>query len=412
MHVLFLSDNFAPETNAPASRLHEHARRWVRDGHRVTVVTGAPNFPQGRVHAGYRNRWLFRERIDGIDVVRVKTFIAANRGVALRTLDYLSFLVAGFLGGLLPARPDVVVATSPQLFAAVAGWAVAAVRRRPFVLELRDLWPASVGAVGAVRRGLCLWLLERLELFLYRRARAVVVLTEAFRSDLVRRGIDAAKIEVVTNGVDLERYAPRSRDPELARSLDLAGRFVVGYVGTQGMAHALERVLDAAELLRAEPRVRFLFVGDGAARPALEAEAARRALANVVFHPSLPKERVPLAWSLCDVALVHLRDAPLFATVIPSKVFEALGMGLPLLLAAPDGEAAAIVRDTGAGLAVAPEDPAALADALARLLADDELRARLGAAGPARIDARFRPERMVAAYEALYREVLAEGGRS
>ena len=208
MHILFLSDNFPPERNAPASRVYEHACYWVRWGHRVTVLTCAPNFPEGKVYAGYSNRWYQVEEVDGIRVVRVKTFIAKNEGVLLRIGDYLSFMVTGFLAGLLQTRPDVVVATSPQFFTVVAGWAVAALRRRPFVFELRDLWPASIHAVGALQASTALRLLERLELFFYRRAAKVVALTEAFKHDLVSRGIPAEHVEVVLNGFDFARYTP------------------------------------------------------------------------------------------------------------------------------------------------------------------------------------------------------------
>jgi len=386
MHVLFLSDNFPPETNAPASRLHEHARRWVAAGHRVTVITCAPNFPQGKVHEGYRNAWYSRAVIDGIDVVRVKTFIVANKGFLLRTLDYMSFMVAGFFAGLFQRRPDVVVATSPQFFAAVGGWMLALVRRAPFVFELRDIWPASLVAVGAVKGSLTIRFFERLELFLYRRAKAVVCVTHAFVDDLVGRGIARSKLHVVTNGVDLGQYRPAPRSTELARELDLDGRFVVGYVGTHGMAHALERVLEAAALTRGKSHVHYLFVGDGAARDGLVERARELGLDNVTLHPSMPKERMPEVWAQCDVALVHLRDTPLFATVIPSKIFEAMGMGLPIVLACPAGEATGIVVDTGAGIVVQPEDPAALADALEALAASPartrELAAKSRAAAP------------------------------
>jgi len=367
MHILFLTENFPPERNAPASRVYERACYWVRWGHRVTVITSAPNFPEGRVHPGYRNRWYQVEERDGITVIRVKTFIAANEGVMLRTLDFLTFMVTGFFGGLVQERPDVVVATSPQFFAAVAGWALSAVRRRPFVFELSDLWPASITAVGAMRENLGLRMIERLELFLYRRAAKVVALTKSFKTDLVSRGIPAGKVAVVINGVDMSRYTPQPRDLELAREVGLENRFVVGYIGTHGMAHALERVLDAADLLRENPAVRFLFVGSGAARDRLVSETARRGLSNVVLVPAQPKEMMPSYWSLCDLALVHLKDTPLFRTVIPSKIFEAMAMGRPIVLAAPDGEAADIVRATGAGVLLPPEDPQALAAAVKRL---------------------------------------------
>ena len=408
MHILFLSDNFPPETNAPAARLAEHARVWVAAGHRVTVITGAPNFPDGVVHTGYANRWYARELADGVEVVRVKTYIAPNAGFARRTLDYLSFMVSAVLAGLVQERPDVVVATSPQFFAAVAGRALAWLRRRPFVFELRDLWPASIAAVGALPKGRALGVLERLELALYRGAAAIVPVTRAFERDLVLRGVDPRKIQVVTNGADLETYRPRPRDLELARSLGLEGCFVLGYLGTHGLAHALERALDAAELLAGEERLRFLFVGSGAARAGLEREARRRGLSGVVFAPAVPKGEIARYWSLCDAALVHLKDAPVFATVIPSKMFEAFAMGLPVVFAGPDGEAAEIVRATGAGLALRPEDPAALAEAVRRLAGDRELRARLARAARAAAPAYARPALARAMLDVLERAARGE----
>lgn len=395
MHVLFLTDNFPPETNAPASRTHEHARRWVAAGHQVTVVTGAPNFPAGRVHDGYENRLYQTEMIDGIRVVRVKTFITANSGFLLRTLDYLSFMVMGFLGALLQRRPDVVVATSPQFFTACAGWAVSVFKRRPFVFELRDIWPASIEAVGATSGGRLIRALERVEMFLYRRARSIIAVTHSFKDELVRRGIDGNKIEVVTNGVDLSRYAPVEPSVSFAREMGVEGKFVVGYVGTHGMAHALDNVLAAAERLRDRSDVHFLLVGDGAARGSLLERARELGLDNVTLHPPLPKNRMRDVWGLCDVALVHLRDTPLFETVIPSKMFEAMGMGVPLLIACPEGEATGIVRDTGAGEVVAPEDPEALAASVAGLADDRGRVAALGMAG-LRSAPRFSRDRLAA----------------
>lgn len=379
--ILFLTENFPPETNAAATRVYERAVYWVQWGYDVTVITCAPNFPQGRLFPGYRNAWHRTETMDGIKVVRVKTFIAANAGVLFRTLDFLSFMVTGSVAGLLHRpRPDVVVATSPQFFAAVAGWVVAALKRRPFVFELSDLWPASIVAVGAMKPSLSLRLIEKLELFLYSRAQAVVALTNAFKDNLVSRGVDPAKVAVVTNGVDLPRYQPRPRDLALARQFGLEGKFVVGYVGTHGMAHGLKNVLDAAALLIDRDDVRVILVGNGAEREALIANAQARGLANVVFVPPQPKDAIPAIWSLCDVALVHLRNSPVFTTVIPSKMFEAMGMGLPLLMVLPDGEAKGIVEAEATGLWVPPEDPAALAAAIRHLASDPDLCRRLSQA--------------------------------
>ena len=373
MRILFLSDNFPPEGNAPATRLYEHAIRWVRAGHDVTVVTCAPNFPEGKLFAGYRNAWRQVEMLDGIRVVRVKTYITANEGFLKRTLDYVSFMLMATAMSVFERRPDVVVATSPQFFCALAGWMTSVLKWRPFVFELRDLWPASIMAVGAMRKNSAIRLLEKLELFLYRRADAIVSVTESFRDDLVSRGVPREKIHVVINGVDLDRYEPRPRDPELAREFGLEGKFVAGYMGTHGMAHALPKVLEAAERLLPRDDIAFFFAGSGAERARVEQIVAERRLSNVRLIPRQPKERMPALWSLCDLSLIPLRDTPVFATVIPSKIFESMGMGVPVLMSLPEGEATRIVRETGAGVCVRPEDPAAMAEAIVGL-ADDPAR--------------------------------------
>jgi colanic acid biosynthesis glycosyl transferase WcaI len=367
VHILFLTENFPPERNASATRVHERACYWVKWGHEVTVLTCAPNFPEGKVFPGYRNKWYQVERVDGIRVVRVKTFITANEGIVLRTLDFLSFMGGATIAGLFQKSPDVVISTSPQFFAAVGGWGLAGLRRKPFIFELGDLWPASIAAVGAMEQNVFLRWMERLELYLYRRSEAVIALTRSFKEDLVRRGVPPGKIAVVINGVDLPRYAPRPRDKELAKRYGLEEHFVVGYIGTHGMAHALEKVLDVAERMERLPDLRFLFVGGGAGKAKLEGELAKRKLKNVVLVPPQPKERMPEFWSLCSVALVHLKDTPVFASVIPSKIFEAMGMGLPVLLASPKGEASRIVESGGAGVWVPPEDPEALERGIRKL---------------------------------------------
>ncbi|WP_242113092.1 glycosyltransferase family 4 protein [Luteimonas aquatica] len=377
MRILFLSDNFPPEGNAPATRTYEHAVRWVRAGHEVTVVTCAPNFPEGRLFPGYRNRLRSVETMDGIRVVRVKTYITANEGFLKRTLDYLSFMAASVAAGLFERRPDVVVATSPQFFCALGGWALTRLRGLPFVFELRDLWPASITAVGAMKRSLVVRMLEKLEMFLYRSADAIVPVTHAFRDELVRRGIERGKIHVVLNGVDLSRYAPAPRDEALAGQYDLRGRFVVGYLGTHGMAHGLDTVVEAAQLLRGREDIAFFFAGSGAQRAHVEALVEERGLGNVRMIPRQPKEAMPRLWSLCDVSLIPLRDSEVFATVIPSKLFEGMGMGIPALMSLPQGEATRIVTDTGCGRCVPPGNARAMAEAIAALADDPQALARM-----------------------------------
>ena len=375
MHILFLTDNFPPEVNAPASRTFEHCREWVRAGHRVTVITCAPNFPRGKVFEGYRNRLWQSESMEGIRVVRVWSYITANEGFLKRILDYQSFMAAATLASPFVRGVDVVVGTSPQFFTACAAYVVSRLKRIPFVFELRDLWPESIRAVGAMKDSFALRLLERLELFLYRKAAAVVSVTHSFRDNLMRRGIDGGKICVVTNGVDAGRFRPRPKDAELARRLGLEGRFVAGYIGTHGMAHALETLLEAAAMLRARADgegFRILLLGDGASKPALVARAKEMGLDNVLFVDSVPKDEVVRYWSLLDVAVIHLRRTELFTTVIPSKLFECMGMGIPVLHGVA-GESAGIVAREDVGIVFEPENAAALCEGLLRLRDDAEL---------------------------------------
>jgi glycosyltransferase involved in cell wall biosynthesis len=378
MHILFLTDNFPPEVNAPASRTHEHCRVWVGAGHEVTVVTCAPNFPKGRVFGGYRNALWQQEWIDGIRVIRVWSYITANEGFARRVLDYLSFMAAGSIAALFVRRVDVVIGTSPQFFTACAAWIVGAIKRRPFVFELRDLWPESIKAVGAMKDSRVLQWLEHVEMFLYRKAARIVSVTHSFRDNLQRRGIDARKIVVITNGVNVTQFSPRPKDEALVRELGLEGKFVAGYVGTHGMAHALETLLQAADRLRRLPdadRYCILLLGDGARKSALVEQARALGLNNVLFIDSVPKDEVARYWSLLDVSVIHLRRTELFTTVIPSKLFECMGMGIPVLHGVA-GESADIVEREGVGLVFEPENAAALVEGLQRLRHDSAFAAQ------------------------------------
>ena len=381
MHILFLSDNFPPEVNAPASRTYEHAREWVRQGANVTVLTCAPNFPTGRVLPGYRNLPWQEEWMEGIRVVRLWSYITANEGFAKRVLDYMSFMASAMVAAPWVRNVDVIVGTSPQFFTALAARASSALRRIPYVFELRDLWPESIRAVGAMQDSRVLDWLELLELSLYRNAVGIVSVTQSFRENLMARGIPGDRIRVITNGVDLSRYQPSRKDPALTESLGLQDRFVVGYIGTHGMAHGLETLLNAAAQmqerdanLEVKTPTHFLLLGDGARKDELRKQARDMQLRNVTFLNSVPKEEVPRYWGLLDAAIIHLKKTPLFETVIPSKLFECMGMGLPVLHGVA-GESARIVEAEEVGLLFPPEDHVALCGQIQTLRESDELRA-------------------------------------
>jgi glycosyltransferase involved in cell wall biosynthesis len=389
VRILFLTHYFPPEVNAPATRTHEHCREWAAAGHEVHVVTGIPSHPRGKPFSGYRARWYQYEIIDGIHTHRVWTYLAANRGVIRRTLNYLSFVPAAVFRAWRLGRFDVAVGTSPQFFCAVAAWGAARLRRTPWVFELRDLWPTSIAAVGAVRQSTALRMLERLELFLYREAAAVVCLTRPFMRDLAGRGIDEAKLHYVPNGSVSAFWQSGSR-AQGRRDLGLADDDVlVSYVGTVGMAHDLASVVEAAAHLRKRaPRIRFLVAGDGARLEDVRAMAANRGLDNVSFAGLVPRDQLPSLLAASDVMLVTLTASEVFKTVLPSKMFEAMAAERPVVLAV-DGEARDVLERSGGGVAVAPGDADALAAAIHDLAADPSRRAAMGTAGRTFVEREF-----------------------
>ncbi len=399
MNILFLTENFPPESNAPAIRTHEHAKLWQASDPsvRVTVLTGAPNHPRGRVYPGYRNRLWQREQVDGIEVVRVWTYPAPNRGVLRRSLDYLSYLVSATLGSLFLPRPDVVVATSPQLLTAVAGWLVSLRMRRPLILEIRDLWPESISAVGAMRQGLLLRTLAGVARFLYRRARLVVPVTQAFAAKLEDLGVDRDRLAVVPNGIDADALPDlESRASVRARLGIPPDAFVAAYVGTLGMAQGLGTLLDTARLARNDAGMRFVVVGDGADREELLHRIGSERLDNVLFLERRARPEALSILAASDVSTVLLRDRPVFETVLPSKIFEAMALGVPIALGVRGEARRVVVDECRAGVAIAPEDPEALLAALRSLRADPARHATVAQAGPVAV-ARSYSRRVLAA---------------
>ncbi|MDO4681803.1 MAG: glycosyltransferase family 4 protein [Lautropia sp.] len=379
MKILFLSDNFPPERNVPAMRTWEHVSRWVRDGHEVTVITTAPNFPEGKPLSGYRNRWYAVEMMEGVHVIRVKSYIAANEGFIKRILDYVSFMLSGGVTAMFQPRPDVLMTTSPQFFCAVAGWLVSRIRRLPWVFELRDLWPASIVAVGAMKEGLIIRILYWMEMSMYRAADRVIAVTKGLRQDLVDRGIDPAKVVVVRNGADTVRFKPAPKDETLLDRFDLRGKFVVGYFGTIGMGAGNETAVEAGALLRDRDDIVILLAGAGAEYESIAQSIERQGLKNVRLLPAFSQTEMPAAWNLLDAALVMMKDRPLFKATISSKTFEALATGKPVIMSLPKGEATGLVDEYGFGLNVLPENPQEMADAIRRLADDPGLCRELGA---------------------------------
>jgi glycosyltransferase involved in cell wall biosynthesis len=409
MHILFLSHYFVPENNAPAARVHALASEWTHLGHRVTVLTCAPNVPAGVVYAGYRNRLCQTEWIDGIRTVRVWTYLAANRGRLRRGLNFLSYLVtAGVAGALLRPHADVVVATSPQFFAGWAGVPVSRAQHAPFVLEIRDIWPDSITAVGALKEGRMIGALEKLESALYNEADHVVAVGDGYRQNMIRKGVAPEKIDVVTNGVDADLFTPREANAGLRARLGLNGKYVVTFAGTIGMASGLEVALDAARRLKEKGRddIAFLLIGDGAVRAQLEASARAQGLSNVVFTGLVPRAELPDYLASSDACLVHFRKQELFSTILPSKFFEDAAMEKPILLGF-EGAARAMLDEADCGVAFEPGNDLELAAAVERLAADREEGCRLGRNGRRYVLEHFDRRTLAHAYLAILERVCA-----
>ncbi|MBN2576784.1 MAG: glycosyltransferase family 4 protein [Deltaproteobacteria bacterium] len=405
MRILYVSQYFPPEMGAPAARVYELSREWVRLGHQVTVLTGFPNHPTGVIPPEYRGQWLRRDIVDGIEVVRVPIYAAANRGFAKRIANYLSYAAsASVVGPWVAGRPDLVLATSPQFMTAVAGYWLSRIYRAPFVFEVRDLWPRSIVAVGAMSaRSPIVKALEQVELFLYRKATRVVTVTESFVDEIAARGIDRAKISVITNGVDLELFRPGSRADARAQ-LGLPGGFLAAYVGTHGMAHGLGMILDAAPRLR-DQGVTFLLVGEGAEKPALRERASREGIENVMFWDQRPRDVIAQVYAAADVCLVLLRKDPLFTTVIPSKIFEFMGAGRAIHTTV-DGESRRIIERAGAGVFSPPEDVDAFVATLRALAGDRARLEELGRSARAYVEDNYARPVLAARYAELLARIV------
>ncbi len=382
MHLLFISNYFPPEVNAPATRLIEHARQWVKDGHSVEVLTSVPNYPEGKLHEGYRNRFQ-QETVEGILVTRVPMYIAENKGLVLRTLSYVSFMLTAILYcGRIHQKPDVIVATSPQLFGAIGGYLIAKFKQVPFVMEVRDLWPESIMAVGAMKPSLPLQFFQKVADFMYRTSHRIIVVTESFKPAIVERGADPDKITILKNGADLEFYS-QPLDERLLENLkaeyQIQGKFVVSYIGTIGMAHRVDVMLEAAQRCQ-NPDIVFLVVGAGAERATLERRQKELQLSNFRLVERQPKERIPYLLALTDASLVHLRDTPTFRKVIPSKMFEAMVMRTPVILGVA-GEAQSILETAQAGISIPSENPEALMEAVLKLYENKELYQNMASSG-------------------------------
>ncbi len=411
MKILYVSQYFPPEMGAPAARASELSRHWAEDGHDVTVLTGFPNHPTGRIPAEYCDEFrqlVTREQIGGVNVVRTWLWPMPNRKAYERILNYTSFCLSSALTGLFASRPDVVIASSPQLLVGLSGWWLAFCKRVPFVFEVRDLWPESLSAVGVgSQESLMHRTLAKIAGFLYRKADRVVVVTPAFREHLIKHWqTPAEKISVIENGVETSLFSPQNSDANLRRELGAEGKFVVSYIGTIGMAHGLESIIEAAtRMQQANPAVLFLLLGEGAEKERILTMAKSRRLTNLRFVGQQPRESIPHYIAASDACLVLLKKADIFKTVIPTKMLEFMSCARPVILGV-EGHARKIIEEAQAGICIEPENAADLVQAITRLAADPGLRESLGRNGRQYIQRKFSRRNTAVAYLDMLESLL------
>ena len=407
MKILFLTHYYTPEGNAPASRVSALAERWAKDGHDVTILTCAPNVPNGVVYEGYKNKFSQTEVINGVKVVRVWTYIAANKGTLRRIMNFVSYMIMAFMRGLFMKRPDILIATSPQFFCGWAGVLLHSIKRIPFCLEIRDIWPESIIAVGAKLPSGLLTIISVMERIMYNSADHIVTVGQGYVEKLKERGIDENKISVVMNGVDRTLFYPRKRNEELLKKHSLDGKFICSYIGTIGMACALDTALESAEILQNQgnDKIKIVLIGDGAVREELEAKAKAKNLKNVVFLGRRPKQEIPDWIASSDINLVHLKKTGLFQTVMPSKIFESAGCARPVLMGV-DGFSRDLVENAKMGISIEPENAKAMADALLEASENLELLKQLGENGYKNIAEKYDRDIQAENYLSILKDML------
>lgn len=396
MRFCFVTPYYPPEVGAPQTRIHELALRLVRRGHQVQVLTALPNYPSGIVPPEYRDRAGTWEQLDGVDVFRTWIFATPNRGFLLRILNHLSFMAMA-IGAVPRMGPcDVVYVESPPLFDGVAGWVLAQAKGARIFFNVADLWPRSAVELGMVKNRVLVKVAELLERWCYKTADRVLCVTLGIERDLRAEGVSQAVY--FPNGVDTARFES-GEGTAFRREHGWQDRFLIVYAGTHGISQSLDTAVQAAGML-AGTEVHFAFIGDGAEKPRLQALAPD----NVTFLDPLPRERMPEVLAASDAVLVSLRDLPLFAGAVPSKTYEAMAAARPVLLCAA-GEVADLVELAGCGVVVRPEDPSALAEAVASLAGDPARRKQMGENGLAFVREVFDRDRLAERFEGLAREI-------
>jgi lipopolysaccharide/colanic/teichoic acid biosynthesis glycosyltransferase len=368
MNVLIVHQYFATPNESGGTRHYELAQHLIRCGNRVTIVASDTSYFTGK-RVVPRARLMTEEQLDGIRLLRAYSYPSLHRSFAWRAFALVVFAVTSVWAALRAGRVDVVMSTTPPIFQPLSAWLVALVRRRPFLLEVRDLWPEFAIGLGVLKNRFLIFLARLLERFLYARATHILVNSPAYRDYLIGRGVAPGRISLVANGVDPAMFDPAANGQAIRDEFNLGGRFVATYAGALGLANDVGTILRAAAKLQDDPDIRVLVVGDGKDRAQLERQASEERLTNAIFAGGRPKCDMPAVLAASDVCLATLQDIPMFRTTYPNKVFDYMAAGRPTVLAI-DGVIREVIETARSGIYVQPGDAEALAAAVRRLKSD------------------------------------------
>jgi len=383
MHILLIHQAFATLDEPGGTRHHELARHLCQNGHKVTVIASPVSYLTG----DHKTQKVRKQTDDmGVTIIRSCTLSALHRSFVWRVFSFLSFMISSFFNGLLVKKVDLVWGTSPPIFQGPTAWLLARLKGCPFLLEVRDLWPAFAVAVGVLMNPFLIRISEWLEKFLYRHADHVMVNSPGFIEHVTNRG--AKNVTLIPNGADPAMFNPESKGKTFRETHNLTNHFVVLYAGAHGMSNDLDIVLKAAGRLRDDPSIRIVLLGSGKEKPRLEADAKALSLDNLIFLPPVPKIEMPEALAGSDACLAILKPIEMYKTTYPNKVFDYMAAGRPVILAI-DGVIKQVVEEANAGMAVPPGDPAALATAIRTFAGDPEICRKLGKNGRNIVETKF-----------------------
>ncbi len=404
MNILYISQYFKPEMGAPAARVSELSKYWVKFGNNVTVITGMPNHPNGIIHPTYKWEYFKEEKKHGIRVLRVFLYVTPNKGVFKRIISFFSFMITSLIVGLLMQRTGVVIATSPQLFVGLSGYVIAKMKKKPFVFEVRDIWPQSAIELGVLKNKYIIKMMEKLEKFLYEKSDLIIVAVESMKGIIANKGIDEKKIKFIPNGIDKNRFSNIKKTNYIKSKIKNKDAFIIGYIGTMGLAHKLEILLESAKHFQ-DKNVYFVLIGDGADKEHLENIKKRENIKNVLILDKVLPEEVPGIMQEIDMGFVHLRDIPLMKDAVPSKIYEFMAAGKPIL-AGVSGIAKDFIEKQNIGVVFQPENTDSLIKTIENILKNKEQLNKMGENGKRIAFEKFSRENLAKKYIKYIKEII------